>query len=69
MELSQSERYVTPVDASRILKIKATTLANWRYFNKGPRFIKIGPAPSARIFYDTEDLHKWMQARKIKIDS
>jgi hypothetical protein len=48
-----------PAEASAYLRVAERTLANWRTKGEGPRFLKLG----GRVFYSTEELDRWKQAR------
>lgn len=43
------------------LKVSPGTLNKWRHYQKGPTYIKMG----GRIFYDSKDLDKYIEKRKI----
>ena len=52
--------------AAEILGLKKSTLENWRWRNKGPRFRKLG----SRVLYDVHDLQLFIDAGTIEtIDS
>jgi Helix-turn-helix domain len=46
------KRLFDPQEASDYLRIAKQTLARWRCYGLGPRFVRIG----GRIFYDASDL-------------
>ena len=46
------KRYLSPKEVEQVYGIKVGTLANWRLYAKGPKFVKIG----RMIRYRVEDL-------------
>jgi len=48
-------------DAGKYIHTKPKTLANWRTFNRGPAYVKIG----GRVFYKQSALDKWIDDRTI----
>jgi hypothetical protein len=57
-----SKRLFDPQEASDYLRIAKQTLARWRCYGLGPRFVRIG----GRIFYDASDLDAFIAARKFQ---
>ena len=55
-----SGRLFDPHEASAYLRIAKQTLARWRCYGLGPRFVRIG----GRIFYDIADLDAFIAANK-----
>ncbi|MCQ2914329.1 MAG: helix-turn-helix domain-containing protein [Alphaproteobacteria bacterium] len=47
--------FFTPKETASILGISTSTLANWRYANKGPTYIKVGNL----IRYRKLDIDNW----------
>jgi hypothetical protein len=39
------------------------TLRRWRLEGRGPRYIRIGNGPAARVLYRWADVETWMAAR------
>lgn len=56
-------KFLTSKQTSEILGIKEKTLAEWRYQGKNLSYTKIGK----QIFYDPDDLKKFIDSKKIKI--
>jgi Helix-turn-helix domain len=56
------KRLFDPQEASAYLRIAKQTLARWRCYGLGPRFVRIG----GRIFYDIADLDAFIAARKFR---
>ena len=46
-------------EAAKFLKMSTSTLAKWRHYGKGPRFLKCGSA----VLYRREDLEAWLNQR------
>jgi Helix-turn-helix domain len=58
--LDEPKRLFDPQEASGYLRIAKQTLARWRCYGLGPRFVRIG----GRIFYDPVDLDAFIAANK-----
>jgi hypothetical protein len=56
-----SAEYLTPKGAEREIGIPKKSLANMRYLQIGPPYLKVG----SRIFYIKSDLHNWMKSKRI----
>jgi predicted DNA-binding transcriptional regulator AlpA len=59
----QGERMVqlmTPKELSETSGIPVSTLAQWRYLNTGPAYIKLG----AHVRYHPEDIEAWQAANR-----
>lgn len=57
-DMEERERkYLTPSEVSERFKgrVSLRTLANWRYRNKGPAFLKLG----GRVLYERKSLETW----------
>lgn len=48
-----------PADAARKLGVNPGTLANWRHWGLGPKFVKRG----ARVFYQEKELERFGKER------
>jgi hypothetical protein len=59
---SRQRRLFDPEEASDYLRVARQTLARWRCYGLGPRFVRIG----GRIFYDASDLDAFIAARKFQ---
>lgn len=53
-------RQLTTVEAAEYLRVKPTTLEQWRWKGNGPRYSK----PAGRILYDPADLDRWIEDGK-----
>ncbi|MFF2187276.1 helix-turn-helix transcriptional regulator [Streptomyces sp. NPDC058155] len=53
---------LTPTQLAEELDISPQTLANWRWANTGPRYIKLGTAKNAPIRYRRTDVDAWLVA-------
>jgi hypothetical protein len=58
--VSKQRRLFDPEEASDYLRVARQTLARWRCYGLGPRFVRIG----GRIFYDPADLDAFIAANK-----
>jgi hypothetical protein len=57
----QEKRYVTTAEASKILGLAKGTLSNMRIYGGGPNWVKLKKA----VFYDVQDLIKFMEEHKV----
>ena len=48
---------LTPVRAAHVIGVHPNTLANWRVWKRGPKFLKRG----GRVFYQEHELKRWMK--------
>lgn len=53
------DRFLTPDEAAGLLRLRATTLANWRSTRTGPPYRKAG----ARVLYAEHELRRWLDAQ------
>lgn len=51
-----NQETLTAAELSTEQKIPETTLAQWRYLRKGPRFLKLG----AHVRYRRSDIDAWL---------
>ena len=58
-------RLYDPEEASDYLRVARQTLARWRCYGLGPRFVRMG----GRIFYDFVDLDAFIAANKFQSTS
>jgi predicted DNA-binding transcriptional regulator AlpA len=57
----EKEVFISDREVSRITGIGRQTLANWRFLQKGPRYVKT----SRLVRYALSDVLDFMQSRKI----
>lgn len=50
--------------ASR-LGVKATTVEQWRFYRKGPAYVRVGRA----IRYRMEDVEEWLKNRRVVVEA
>jgi predicted DNA-binding transcriptional regulator AlpA len=55
---SERDRLLKPIEVSHDLGVPVATLARWRYFGTGPRWIKVG----RHVRYRGRDLDAWIDA-------
>lgn len=58
------EKFVTPAEAAAILHKTKATLANLRYYRKGPNYHKVGQ----RILYSVNDLNNYLDSCRVEIE-
>ena len=68
-----NEKLLTPKEVSDILKIKTTTLANWRYYEKNKTaqasnelVLKWIELPNGIIRYKETEVIKWIESQSIE---
>ena len=54
-----AENLITEKEAAEYLAVKVTTLQQWRFHGKGPKFYKLGGSGAVR--YKWEDLQEFAQ--------
>lgn len=68
-DFNQSEAVASPLlsaeHASTILCVTPGTLAKWRVFGNGPKFIRV----NRRIAYHPKDIADWLDARRVSSTS
>lgn len=52
---------LTQEQAAVVIGVKPTTLATWRHFGRGPKYLKIGRS----CFYRRDDIETWMDAQAV----
>jgi predicted DNA-binding transcriptional regulator AlpA len=60
-ESKMTEPTKTQEEAAAIIGVKPTTLASWRHYGKGPRYLKIGRS----CFYCESDIEEWLDAQAV----
>jgi len=60
-----SDRFFGPETLSVELKIPVSTLAKWRLYGGGPRYVKMGK----NIRYERIDVDQWVESRKRRTTS
>ena len=50
---------VSPAEAARRLGLQESTLANWRWWGRGPQHLKVG----GRVRYREIDLASWLDSQ------
>lgn len=65
MEKSATETTVlmTSEQLAGLLGITHKTIRRWRQTGDGPRHIKLGTGPKARVRYRTSDVNKWLDSQ------
>ena len=53
------------VAAAAHIGVSRKTLSNWRTLGKGPRYVRLGKLPGARIVYRVTDLDQFLAASVI----
>lgn len=53
----------TPAAVAEYLNIPVTTLTEWRYQKRGPRYIKVGRL----VRYRREDVEQWLQEQTVEV--
>lgn len=58
MQRNHLQSLLTPDEAAKILEVRPSTLARWRWAGRGPRYAKYGKV----IRYRREDIDAFIQA-------
>ena len=58
-ELMELDEVLTPKEAAAALKVRVTTLSNWRVAGRGPQFTRVGRS----VRYAKNDLAAYLAAR------
>jgi predicted DNA-binding transcriptional regulator AlpA len=53
------DRLLNQESAAVLIGVKPPTLAAWRHYGKGPKFIKVGRS----AYYKTSDINEWLDAQ------
>jgi hypothetical protein len=59
--MTDTENPLTTEQAATVIGVKPTTLAAWRHFGRGPKYLKIGRS----CFYRRCDIEIWMDAQAV----
>ena len=54
---------LTTAEAAQLLKCREQTLRKQRVQGRGPRFVRMGDGPNARVCYRLSDIHTWIEGR------
>jgi predicted DNA-binding transcriptional regulator AlpA len=55
------DRLLNQETAASMIGVKIATLANWRHFGKGPKYIKAG----RNAYYKISDIDAWLDSRAV----
>jgi predicted DNA-binding transcriptional regulator AlpA len=55
------DRLLNQEAAATMIGVKIATLANWRHFGKGPKYIKVGRS----AYYKISDIDSWLDSRRV----
>lgn len=50
------------LEAAEIMRSSPRTLQAWRLRGEGPRFVKLGRGPKAKVAYRAADIQEWIEA-------
>jgi hypothetical protein len=56
--------FLMETEAADLLRVRPSTLQNWRVLGGGPPFLRLGGIKRGRIIYDREALIAWARARE-----
>ena len=56
------DRWLTTEEAAALLSFSPTTLAHWRFLERGPAWLRIG-GPNGPVRYSLHALQEWMRAQ------
>lgn len=66
LESKVSDELLTPKQVQADYGFSPQTLANWRWMNTGPTYIKTSPGRSGRIRYKRSAVEAWLDAQTVK---
>jgi predicted DNA-binding transcriptional regulator AlpA len=55
------DRLLSQEESAVVIGVKPPTLAAWRHYGKGPRYIKVGRS----AFYKMEDIENWLDQQAV----
>jgi predicted DNA-binding transcriptional regulator AlpA len=55
------DRLLNQEAAAAMIGVKPPTLASWRHYDKGPRYLKVGRS----CFYRMSDIEKWLNTQAV----
>jgi hypothetical protein len=66
IEKAKKEELLSPKDVHAEYGFSPQTLANWRWTNTGPDYIKTSPGRGGRIKYRRSAIEQWLQAQTVR---
>lgn len=60
-----SDEYLTPAQLAEELGLTERTLANNRWLNTGPAYIKLSPGRGGRVRYPRSAVNAWLAERSV----
>jgi len=57
------ERLYTHEEAALYMRLKEQTLYNWRFYGRGPDYVKMG----RRVMYEISELDRFIDAHRVKL--
>lgn len=54
---------LTTSEVAQFLRMSIRTVEGMRYDGTGPKYIKLGPGPKAKVVYLREDVEAWLEAQ------
>lgn len=64
--ITMADDFLTPRQVHAEYGFSPQTLANWRWMNLGPDYIKQTPGKSGRIKYRRSAIEKWLVAQTVQ---
>ena len=59
------DKLISASAAAALLGLRVNTLRRWRIHHNGPRWIRMGDGPRARIFYRSSDVENWLSEHTV----
>ena len=66
---NEPTQLLSSVQTAQLLGVKPQTLRLWRLQGKGPRYIRLGDSPKAKVGYSESDILDWLNARRFSSTS
>jgi hypothetical protein len=67
-----TSRWLTSDEVAQLLRVRPATVAQWRWRQRGPAFVKLADGPAGKVRYERREVERWMkdpvsyQARRSK---
>lgn len=59
-----SDQYMTTTELAKRLRMRPQTIRLWRMRGCGPKYHRLGEAPSGRVVYSDRDVEEWLKSHR-----
>lgn len=63
--LAETDEFLKPAEASKVVKLTVRTLATMRSEGRGPAYTKLSPGRSGHVRYKRRDLLAWLNRNQV----